>query len=174
MANCLKFDVYDLELTELNSNSELRRLLISMANRSILVVEDIDCTIEFHGRMAEFRAASRGAKSKQVTLSGPCGFRQLAGNCPGIKEHILFGEIAEAIQTTPVTPAEVAEQQMKGDDHEATLRDLIEFLKVKKEENEKAQAEKGKAASISEEGPSEKEVVSEKAAYGDGIDEYIE
>ncbi|KAF7810864.1 salicylate carboxymethyltransferase-like [Senna tora] len=46
MANYLNFDVYDLELTDLMRNSELRKLLISTGNRSILVVEDIDCSIE--------------------------------------------------------------------------------------------------------------------------------
>lgn len=64
MANYLHFDIYDLELTELQCNSELRRLLIGMANRSILVVEDIDCTIELQDRMAESKAAS-GSVSPQ-------------------------------------------------------------------------------------------------------------
>ncbi|VAH77361.1 unnamed protein product [Triticum turgidum subsp. durum] len=50
MANYLKFDVYDLELTEVNWNSTLRRLLIGMTNRSILVIEDIDCTVELQQR----------------------------------------------------------------------------------------------------------------------------
>ncbi|TVT97212.1 hypothetical protein EJB05_57584, partial [Eragrostis curvula] len=50
MANHLRFDIYDLELTEVNSNSDLRRLLVGMSNRSILVVEDIDCTIELKQR----------------------------------------------------------------------------------------------------------------------------
>ena len=68
MANYLNFDVYDLELTELRSNSELRRLLIAMANRSILVVEDIDCTVEFHDRSAESNAAPAppGSEDKKV------------------------------------------------------------------------------------------------------------
>ncbi|CAI9105845.1 OLC1v1004862C1 [Oldenlandia corymbosa var. corymbosa] len=35
MANHLKFDIYDLELTSLHSNSELRRIMISTTNRSI-------------------------------------------------------------------------------------------------------------------------------------------
>ncbi|KAL7001602.1 Protein HYPER-SENSITIVITY-RELATED 4 [Sarracenia purpurea var. burkii] len=39
MANYLNFDVCDLELTDLRSNSELRNLVISMVNKSILVVE---------------------------------------------------------------------------------------------------------------------------------------
>ncbi|KAK4788768.1 hypothetical protein SAY86_020087 [Trapa natans] len=52
MANYLNFDIYDLELTELRGNSELRRLLVATANRSILVVEDIDCTIDLQDRAA--------------------------------------------------------------------------------------------------------------------------
>lgn len=67
MANYLNFDIYDLELTELRCNSELRRLLISMANRSILVVEDIDCTIEFQDRMAESKE-THGSQQKQVSV----------------------------------------------------------------------------------------------------------
>lgn len=56
MANYLNFDVYDLELTDVRSNSELRKMLISTANRSILVVEDIDCSIELQDRLANARA----------------------------------------------------------------------------------------------------------------------
>ena len=52
MANYLKFDIYDLELTDLKQNSDLRKLLISTANRSILVVEDIDCNIELQERVS--------------------------------------------------------------------------------------------------------------------------
>lgn len=50
MANYLNFDVYDLELTDIRTNSELRKLLISTANRSILVVEDIDASIDLTER----------------------------------------------------------------------------------------------------------------------------
>ena len=50
MANYLKFNIYDLELASIYSNSELRRLLVSTANRSILVIEDIDCSIELQNR----------------------------------------------------------------------------------------------------------------------------
>ncbi|KAI9089104.1 hypothetical protein K1719_029383 [Acacia pycnantha] len=53
MANYLRFDIYDLELTELHDNSELRRLLMALPNISILVVEDIDCTIKFQDRRAK-------------------------------------------------------------------------------------------------------------------------
>ena len=47
MANYLKYNNYDLELTHLQSNSELRRLLVSTANKSILVIEDIDLVLSW-------------------------------------------------------------------------------------------------------------------------------
>lgn len=50
IANYLKFDIYDMELSSLRSNSDFRRLLVSATNRSILVIEDIDCTIELENR----------------------------------------------------------------------------------------------------------------------------
>ncbi|CAD5170398.1 unnamed protein product, partial [Musa acuminata subsp. malaccensis] len=50
MANYLKFDIYDLELAEVNWNTTLRRLLVGMPNRSILVVEDIDCSVNLQKR----------------------------------------------------------------------------------------------------------------------------
>ncbi|QCD81777.1 mitochondrial chaperone BCS1 [Vigna unguiculata] len=192
MANYLRFDVYDLELTELQTNSDLRRLLIAMPNRSILVVEDIDCTIEFHDRRAEpthfspFSSANNN--DRQVTLSGllnfvdglwsscgderiivfttnhkekldpallrpgrmdvhihmsyctPCGFRQLCSNYLGLKEHDLFPQIEEEIQKTQVTPAEVAEQLLKSNDTETCLKQLIDFLRKKKETQEELEA----------------------------------
>ncbi|KAK6237430.1 hypothetical protein QUC31_002899 [Theobroma cacao] len=198
MANYLNFDVYDLELTDIRCNSELRKLLVATANRSILVVEDIDCTIDLQDRMAEARASrfQDYPPQKQVTLSGllnfidglwsscgderiivfttnhkdkldpallrpgrmdvhihmsyctPSAFRILASNYLGIKDHALFGEIEEAIRTTEVTPAEVAEQLLRSDDLETVLRDLIGFLKVKKIENEEAKAIKSQAESL--------------------------
>ncbi|KAF7142414.1 hypothetical protein RHSIM_Rhsim05G0072300 [Rhododendron simsii] len=81
MANYLNLDVYDLELAAMRSNFELRNLLISKANQSILVVEDIDCSIELQGRI---KAAPKvlvgrdpfqyGHGSTGVTLSGLLNF----------------------------------------------------------------------------------------------------
>ncbi|KAI3887174.1 hypothetical protein MKW92_016767, partial [Papaver armeniacum] len=50
MANYLNTDIYDLELANLQSNSELRSLLVATTNRSILVIEDIDCSTDFKDR----------------------------------------------------------------------------------------------------------------------------
>ena len=50
MANYLRFDVYDLDLREVQCNSDLRRLLIGTGSRSILVIEDIDCSVQLEDR----------------------------------------------------------------------------------------------------------------------------
>ena len=51
MANHLKFDIYDLQLANVRRDSDLRRLLLATANRSILVIEDIDCSIKLPDRL---------------------------------------------------------------------------------------------------------------------------
>ncbi|KAL6657949.1 hypothetical protein ACP70R_005729 [Stipagrostis hirtigluma subsp. patula] len=50
MANYLRFNLYDLDLSEVRFNSELQRLLIAMPNKSILVIEDIDCCLDAASR----------------------------------------------------------------------------------------------------------------------------
>ncbi|KAG0545136.1 hypothetical protein BDA96_02G335800 [Sorghum bicolor] len=46
MANYLRFDLYDLDLSEVRLNSALQKLLIHMPNKSMLVIEDIDCCFD--------------------------------------------------------------------------------------------------------------------------------
>ncbi|KAI4331412.1 hypothetical protein MLD38_029602 [Melastoma candidum] len=58
----------------------------------------------------------------------PSGFRVLASNYLGAKEHNLFGVIEDLIRETEVTPTEVAEELMKSD---KALCDVIEFLRAK-------------------------------------------
>ncbi|KAK2994142.1 hypothetical protein RJ640_020947 [Escallonia rubra] len=72
MANYLRFDVYDLDLREVQCNSDLRRLLIGTANRSILVIEDIDCNVGVQNRESESEA--RTADEDKITLSGLLNF----------------------------------------------------------------------------------------------------
>ncbi|KAH0934944.1 hypothetical protein HID58_012061, partial [Brassica napus] len=188
MANHLNFDIYDLELSAVNNNSELRRLLIATANRSILVVEDIDCSIELKDRTTDepTRESDDGndTRYKKVTLSGllnfidglwsscgderiivfttnykekldaallrpgrmdmhihmsyctPSAFKALVLNYLEINEHKLFSKIEEGIEATQVSPAEIAEQLMRNENVDKILEGLIEFLKVKKIENE--------------------------------------
>ncbi|KAL5563047.1 hypothetical protein UlMin_032794 [Ulmus minor] len=192
MANYLHFDVFDLELTSIRSNSQLRKLLISTNNQSILVVEDLDCSIELQERLVKSRALphpnphsrSSNQMKSEVTLSGllnfidglwsscgderiivittnhkerldpallrpgrmdvhinmsfctPCGFKVLASNYLGLTEHFLFSGIEELIVKAKVTPAEVAEELLKIEEPESSLRSLIAFLDKKKGESE--------------------------------------
>ncbi|PWA43493.1 ATPase, AAA-type, core [Artemisia annua] len=59
------------------SNSELRRLLVATGNRSILVVEDIDCSVEFHDRadVAAARALAREMNRRQGYQEDQKGLR---------------------------------------------------------------------------------------------------
>ncbi|XP_021740001.1 AAA-ATPase At3g50940-like [Chenopodium quinoa] len=44
MANYLKFHIYDFDLSKMRYNLDFRQLLVSTSNRSIIVIEDIDCS----------------------------------------------------------------------------------------------------------------------------------
>ncbi|XP_073311165.1 AAA-ATPase At3g50940-like [Primulina huaijiensis] len=94
MANYLKFDVYDLELTDLRSNSDLRRLLLWTANRSILVVEDIDASIDLSERktMQPQRRFSYHDQIQEpkVTLSGLLNFTDGLWSSCGDERIIIF------------------------------------------------------------------------------------
>ncbi|KAG2679093.1 hypothetical protein I3760_11G035200 [Carya illinoinensis] len=46
ISNLLNYDVYDLELTAVRDNIELRKLLIETTSKSIIVIEDIDCSLD--------------------------------------------------------------------------------------------------------------------------------
>ncbi|KAJ7956316.1 AAA-ATPase [Quillaja saponaria] len=50
MANLLSYNVYDLELTAVKDNTELRKLLIETTSKSIIVIEDIDCSLDLTGQ----------------------------------------------------------------------------------------------------------------------------
>lgn len=50
IANLLKYDVYDLELTAVKDNTELRKLLIDTSSKAVIVIEDIDCSLDLTGK----------------------------------------------------------------------------------------------------------------------------
>ncbi|KAK9063022.1 hypothetical protein SSX86_016892 [Deinandra increscens subsp. villosa] len=99
IGNYVGFDIYDLELTAIKSNSELRRLLVATANRSILVVEDIDCSAELHDRLQVEAAKAVAQKSQhrgyhdeepKVTLSGFLNFIDGLWSSCGDERIIIF------------------------------------------------------------------------------------
>ncbi|KAL4198876.1 hypothetical protein AMTRI_Chr03g48230 [Amborella trichopoda] len=67
MANFLNFDIYDLELANINSNSEFRTLLVATSNHSIIAIEDIDRTLDFQDRFKEDQPSRR--HNSRVNLS---------------------------------------------------------------------------------------------------------
>ncbi|KAK7307517.1 hypothetical protein VNO77_40653 [Canavalia gladiata] len=88
MANYLKFDIYDLQLGNIVRDSDLRKLLLATANRSILVIEDIDCTVD----LPERRHGDHGRKQAdlQLTLSGLLNFIDGLWSSCGDERIIIF------------------------------------------------------------------------------------
>ena len=58
MANYLKFDIYDLNLSSRLTDVGLRNMLLSTTNRSILVIEDIDYGAELDDQRRDFYSDS--------------------------------------------------------------------------------------------------------------------
>uniref|UniRef100_A0A7N0VGQ6 AAA+ ATPase domain-containing protein n=1 Tax=Kalanchoe fedtschenkoi TaxID=63787 RepID=A0A7N0VGQ6_KALFE len=71
MANFLRYDIYDLELTEVHTNSELRKLLMKTSSKSIIVIEDIDCSINLTNRNNNAAAKSKTSSQKTKHLYDP-------------------------------------------------------------------------------------------------------
>ncbi|CAI9110829.1 OLC1v1010918C1 [Oldenlandia corymbosa var. corymbosa] len=192
MANHLKFDIYDLELAGIKRDSDLRRLLLRTANRSILVIEDIDCTVDLPNREDKENSGQQKEERHQFTLSGllnfidglwsSCGderiiifttnnkdkldpallrpgrmdmhipmlylttdgFRTLATNYLNMESpHWRFREIEGLIGSMNVTPAEVAEELMRSEDPDVSLRDLSKFLNLKRKKMEEDEVNNG-------------------------------
>lgn len=72
IANYLRFDIYDLDLKEVTSNARLKKLLVAMTNKSVLVIEDIDCSIDLRNRDEEDE--NKKKSNDDVTLSGLLNF----------------------------------------------------------------------------------------------------
>jgi len=91
IANYLKFDVYDLQLSDLNSDSYLRKVLLATSNRSILVIEDIDCSVDFTNSK-QFQCVSGGSNSceVQLTLSSLLNFIDGLWSSCGDERIIIF------------------------------------------------------------------------------------
>uniref|UniRef100_A0A8R7QU56 AAA+ ATPase domain-containing protein n=2 Tax=Triticum urartu TaxID=4572 RepID=A0A8R7QU56_TRIUA len=92
MANFLDYDVYDLELTSVKSNTELKRLFIRTKGKSIIVIEDIDCSIDLTGKRSNKKKTDDGEKDKEskVTLSGVLNFIDGLWSACGGERIIVF------------------------------------------------------------------------------------
>ena len=106
MANFLDYDVYDLELTVVKDNTELRKLLIDTSNKSIIVIEDIDCSLDLTGQRKKEKekdedeeqskdpvrkmAEEEDKNKSKVTLSGLLNFIDGIWSACGGERLIVF------------------------------------------------------------------------------------
>ncbi|KAL0554934.1 hypothetical protein IC582_008864 [Cucumis melo] len=106
MANFMEYDVYDLELTSVKDNTELKKLLIEISNKSIIVIEDIDCSLDLTGQRKkkkkteeegdeakkeiEKKAKEEEKKESKVTLSGLLNFIDGIWSACGGERLIIF------------------------------------------------------------------------------------
>lgn len=107
MANLLEYDIYDLELTSVKDNTDLRKLLIDTSSKSIIVIEDIDCSLDLTGQRKEKKEESteeekdpvrkkaeedkdKKNKGSEVTLSGLLNFIDGLWSACGSERLIVF------------------------------------------------------------------------------------
>jgi len=109
MANLLAYDVYDLELTAVKDNTELRKLLIETTSKSIIVIEDIDCSLDLTGQrkkktekllsdeetdkdvvVGRKEGKEEGGSGSRVTLSGLLNFIDGIWSACGGERLIVF------------------------------------------------------------------------------------
>jgi chaperone BCS1 len=96
IADYMKYDVYDLELTKVQDNSELRSLLIKTTNKSMIVIEDIDCSLDLTNRLSKPPKLDGGnmddeeRSGSRVTLSGILNFTDGLWSCCGEERIMVF------------------------------------------------------------------------------------
>ncbi|KAF8700395.1 hypothetical protein HU200_034330 [Digitaria exilis] len=96
IANYLRFNLYDLDLSEVYSNSALQRLLNGTPNKCILVIEDIDCCFSTASRKekddsdyGDYRSGQANSE-RSVTLSGLLNFIDGLWSTSGEERIIIF------------------------------------------------------------------------------------
>ncbi|KAF8741091.1 hypothetical protein HU200_013662 [Digitaria exilis] len=67
MANYLDYHIYDIELTSVSTNTDLRRMFIETMSKSIIVIEDIDCSLDLTGKRGTTTDATKKKKTKTKT-----------------------------------------------------------------------------------------------------------
>ncbi|KAK1276275.1 hypothetical protein QJS04_geneDACA004056 [Acorus gramineus] len=115
IANFLDFDVYDLELTAVADNTQLRTLLLSTASKSVIVVEDVDCTVDVmnrsrglkrtHDEMEEEPVVAASAAVTAVSLSGILNFLDgLWSTCEGERLMVFTTNHVERLDPALLRP----------------------------------------------------------------------
>ncbi|KAG1347543.1 AAA-ATPase ASD, mitochondrial [Cocos nucifera] len=105
IADFLDYDVYDLELTTVKDNTELRKLFIETTGKSVIVIEDIDCSLDLTGQRKQKSKKEEDKseekknlppgleeekESSKVTLSGLLNFIDGLWSACGGERLIVF------------------------------------------------------------------------------------
>ncbi|XP_066335714.1 AAA-ATPase ASD, mitochondrial-like [Miscanthus floridulus] len=101
MANFLDYDVNDLELTAVKNNTELRKLFIETKEKSIIVIEDIDCSLDLTAKRQDKKAHKESGDDTKtekkededdtkLTLSGVLNFIDGLWSACGGERIIIF------------------------------------------------------------------------------------
>ncbi|KAE9620023.1 putative ATPase, AAA-type, core, AAA-type ATPase domain-containing protein [Lupinus albus] len=107
IANFMNYDVYDLELTAVKENTDLKKLLIDTTSKSIIVIEDIDCSLDLTGQRKKTKEKGdedkkpedsiknakeneEEKKGSKVTLSGLLNFIDGIWSACGGERIIIF------------------------------------------------------------------------------------
>ncbi|XP_052483257.1 AAA-ATPase At3g50940-like, partial [Gossypium raimondii] len=97
IANYMRYDVYDLQFQSVRNDSDLRRILTSTTNRSILLIEDIDCSTKVsHNRTKVKEKVKKKMMMMKiemkpnVTLSGLLNFIDGLWSSCGNERIIIF------------------------------------------------------------------------------------
>ncbi|MCO5568676.1 hypothetical protein L7F22_022375 [Adiantum nelumboides] len=102
IANYMHYDIYGLELTNVFNNSGLQNLLMQTTRKSLIVIEDIDCTNATGtserqaGKHEHFSSdeddfeTTRSSRSQGFTLSGLLNFADGLLSCYGEERIFIF------------------------------------------------------------------------------------
>ncbi|KAJ3704052.1 hypothetical protein LUZ61_007757 [Rhynchospora tenuis] len=69
IANFMEYDVYDLELTAVKTNTNLRQIFTEMTSKAVIVIEDIDCSIDLTNKRKE-KKKEKDEEEKVIKLPG--------------------------------------------------------------------------------------------------------
>ncbi|GLJ13182.1 hypothetical protein SUGI_0207020 [Cryptomeria japonica] len=108
MVSHLRYDVYDLEVTEARTNAELRKLPIKITNKSIINIEDIDCSLNLsdHAKKpCRVEVREYLSSTNHIEKLDPALLR----NHLGIEKHELFPKLEHILEDAQMTPADVNE-----------------------------------------------------------------
>jgi chaperone BCS1 len=113
VANYMGYSIYDMDLSGVNSNLELRALLTQVSDRAVVVVEDID-TVELPSRVApkgdgdgppDRKSRSSAMEQSRLTLGGVLNFADgLRSSCGSERIFIFTTNHPERLDPALVRP----------------------------------------------------------------------